>query len=66
MFKKGGSGDKINIKIKADNVATTTPPTVTVDVVHGMPQHTAKLSHIAPIEAKARGKPPDAREYNTG
>lgn len=64
--QKGCFGDKINIKIKADNVATITPPTVTVDAVRGMPQYTAKLSHTAPIEAKARGKPPDVREYNTG
>lgn len=58
--------NRVNIKIKGDSVAHTTPPTVTVDAVRGMPQYTAKLSHTAPIEAKARGKPPDVREYNTG
>lgn len=60
--QKGCFGDKINIKIKADYVATSTPPTATTVVVQGTPQCTAKLSYTAPVEAKARGKPPDASE----
>lgn len=54
-------GDKINIKIKADNVATSTPISTSTAAVCKAPQCMAKLSHIVTLEVKARGKPPDRR-----
>lgn len=57
-------GDKINIKIKADNVATSTQPTVTIVVAYAPPQNIAKISYIAIVEAKERGKPPDNIEFS--
>lgn len=52
-------GDKINIKIKADNVATSTPISTSTVAVHEAPQCIAKLSHIVTLEVKARGRPPN-------
>lgn len=69
FYESGSKNKKCNrdgFKIKGVWVTHCQPKSTTTADTVNPPQYTAKLSHTAPIEAKARGKPPDVREYNTG
>lgn len=57
--EKGNFGDISEVKIKCRDVAKSTPISTSTFAVHEAPQCIAKLSHIATLEVKARGRPPN-------
>lgn len=63
--QKGRIGDKINIKIKADNVAISTQPTLTTIAAYNQSLNSRKNCNTKDIEVKSRGKPPDTQRLIT-
>lgn len=59
--QKGCFGDKINIKIKADNVAISTQPTATTIAAYNQSLNSTKNCDTKDIEVKNRGKPPNTQ-----